>query len=415
MISIKKSLALLLFLLVITTSFAYAAVIPTEVILNQNLTITYNDEIQRFKNVNGEIVYPISYSGTTYLPVRSISCLFETAIEWDGENNSIYLGSGDLDTISAETIQEFISGTNQTITVKLNEDIKIYHNGEIQTFKDVNEKVVYPLSYNGTTYLPVRAISNLYNANIEWIAETSTVVINKEANETSKWEGKYISNVDGYTEVVLTPNEEGFNFYLRGCKFGIGVGANANATISGDVGIYETENFETEEKDRMEFRLIGSKLIISVSNDEYNCFAGEFVMDSRSVNTVVLSNPNSLSGIYRKEDIKLELVEIDNGILDAGFSTSYREGEDGLFYIGAVLNYQNGIATYEEEFFDDINKINMQVSGDTIVVEASSTEKDSNYKHINGTYKFVEEKVWDFEECRRQAEEIYLEENCFIY
>ena len=51
-----------------------------------------------------------------------------------------------------------------TLDSVIDSDIKIYHNNEIQIFKDVNGKAVYPISYNGTTYLPVRAISNLYNS-----------------------------------------------------------------------------------------------------------------------------------------------------------------------------------------------------------------------------------------------------------
>lgn len=175
-----------------------AAVISTEVLLNQNLIITYNDEVQRFKNVKGDVVYPISFEGTTYLPIRSISCLFETEIEWDGNTNSIFLGKGSLDTISAESIPSFIAGTDQNIMVDLNQDIKIYHNNEIQTFKDVNGKVVYPLSYQGTTYLPVRAISNLYNAKIEWIGETSTVAITKK------------------DEIELAPDSKRGTFELKG-------------------------------------------------------------------------------------------------------------------------------------------------------------------------------------------------------
>ena len=145
----KKIFIMLVTLLaVFASSFVYAALIPTEVLLNQNLTITYNDEVQKFKNVNGEVVYPLSYEGTTYLPIRSISCLFETGIMWDGNANSIYLGSGELDTVAAESIPEFVAGTNQYVTVSLNEDIKIYYNGEVQTFSDVNGKVVYKIQIN---------------------------------------------------------------------------------------------------------------------------------------------------------------------------------------------------------------------------------------------------------------------------
>lgn len=413
MATIKKSFTvILMLLLVMVCNLVYAAMIPTEVTMNQNLTIIYNDEVQRFKNVNGEVIYPISYEGTTYLPISSISCLFETGIEWDGNTKSIYLGSGELDTISAESISEFVAGTNQIITTYLDEDIKIYHNGEVQTFKDVNGKVVYPLSYNGTTYLPVRAISNLYNADIEWVSEISTVVITKNENSNIAWEGKYISNIDGYTEVVLTPTEEGVNFYLRGYKFGYGIGCNANAIISGDVAAYETENFETGEMDKIELRIINSKLIITATNEEHKCFEGEYILDDGSINTIILSNPDSLFGIYESENAKLELIE-NNGVLDASFTGSY--GEDGFYFIGVILDYENGIATSHEEIFGEVNEVNMQIDGDTIVVEASSTEKDSTYQYIGGTYKFTVKKVWDFETCKEHAEEIFLEEDCFMY
>ena len=125
----KKFFAILtLALTIVLGNVVNAAAIPTEVVLNQNLTITYNGNVQRFKNAKGDVVYPISYQGTTYLPIRSISCLFETEIEWNGDTNSIHLGKGSLDTIAAESIPTFIAGTNQDITVELNQDIKIYHN-----------------------------------------------------------------------------------------------------------------------------------------------------------------------------------------------------------------------------------------------------------------------------------------------
>ena len=99
--------------------------------------------------------------------------------------------------------------------------------------------------------------------------------------------------------------------------------------------------------------------------------------------------------------------------MDAGFIGSY--GEDGFFYIGAVLEYENGVATYEEESFGDVSKINMKIEGDSVVVEASSTDTESTYQYISGTYLFKEEKVWDFEECKKQADEIEISEDGFIY
>lgn len=208
----KKISAILAALFLVTaTNLVCAAEIPTKVVLSQNLAITYNGDVQRFKNVNGEIVYPISYEGTTYLPIRSISCLFETGIEWNGDINSIYLGKGNLDKTSAVSLLNFDYGTDQTITADINQDIKIYYNDELQTFKDVNGKVVYPLSYQGTTYLPVRAISNLYKADIEWDGETSTVAIKtKEEDNTLKKDDFKItgySNFNGKENYSVIPSQ----------------------------------------------------------------------------------------------------------------------------------------------------------------------------------------------------------------
>lgn len=49
--------------------------------------------------------------------------------------------------------------------------------GEKQTFTDANGTEVYPLVYNGTTYLPVRAIGNLMGKNVYWDAATSTITL----------------------------------------------------------------------------------------------------------------------------------------------------------------------------------------------------------------------------------------------
>ena len=50
------------------------------------------------------------------------------------------------------------------------------------TAKDGNGKKVYPLSYNGTTYLPVRAVSELFDVMIEWKDATKTIFISEKSN-----------------------------------------------------------------------------------------------------------------------------------------------------------------------------------------------------------------------------------------
>src|SRR5674476_770027 len=54
------------------------------------------------------------------------------------------------------------------VQVYLKPDVNIIVDGQEKIFCDVNNVVVYPIIYNGSTYLPVRAISGLMGENIEW-------------------------------------------------------------------------------------------------------------------------------------------------------------------------------------------------------------------------------------------------------
>ena len=57
----------------------------------------------------------------------------------------------------------------------LSPDIVVKYNDVRQTMRDVNGVVVYPVVNNGTTYLPIRAVSNMLGVDVKWDQETRTV------------------------------------------------------------------------------------------------------------------------------------------------------------------------------------------------------------------------------------------------
>ncbi len=59
-------------------------------------------------------------------------------------------------------------------------NIKIYIDGGEIVPKDANGNVVEPFTMNGTTYLPVRAISNAFGKDVEWDGATQSVYIGKK-------------------------------------------------------------------------------------------------------------------------------------------------------------------------------------------------------------------------------------------
>ena len=186
----KIVLILCLVFIVIISNISFADIIDpnsirqtepetVEVVLNCSRAIRYNGTFQIFTNAKGNNVYPISYNGSTYLPIRAISSLFQKGITWDGATSSIYLGKGDVDSESCRdsTVRFYVPV--ERVNAIINKSIKIYFDNKIQTFKDANGKVVYPISYQGTTYLPVRAISNLFGAKIEYESALDIVDISK--------------------------------------------------------------------------------------------------------------------------------------------------------------------------------------------------------------------------------------------
>lgn len=59
-------------------------------------------------------------------------------------------------------------------------NIKIYIDGGELVPKDPNGNIVEPFIYNGTTYLPIRAVSNAFGKDVEWEGETQSIYIGKK-------------------------------------------------------------------------------------------------------------------------------------------------------------------------------------------------------------------------------------------
>jgi len=66
-----------------------------EVALRGDITIILNDRQLDLTDANGDIVEPILYNGTTYLPIRAISENQGLAVAWDGDTKSVILGTSD--------------------------------------------------------------------------------------------------------------------------------------------------------------------------------------------------------------------------------------------------------------------------------------------------------------------------------
>lgn len=73
----------------------------------------------------------------------------------------------------------FAGSISKTVNIAYN-NIKIFIDGAEYVAKDGNGKVVEPFVYNGTTYLPVKAIANAFGKDVIWDGKTSSIYIGKK-------------------------------------------------------------------------------------------------------------------------------------------------------------------------------------------------------------------------------------------
>ncbi len=156
---LKKSLALLTGLIMLFTSAVFAEDVKPEENINTEIQIVIDGEKLTPKDVNGKVVHPFLSEGTTYLPVRAVSEALGQQVDWDGINRIVYIGE------------------KPTVAFEGSDFIKIVINGTLIEPKDVNGKIVNPFLIDGTTYVPVRAITEALGKKIDWDGETRTVYI----------------------------------------------------------------------------------------------------------------------------------------------------------------------------------------------------------------------------------------------
>lgn len=65
------------------------------------------------------------------------------------------------------------------------DSIKLQIDGKVVTPKDAAGNTVEPFTYNGTTYLPVRAIANALDKNVSWDAKSKTVIISSKNQDSA--------------------------------------------------------------------------------------------------------------------------------------------------------------------------------------------------------------------------------------
>ncbi len=164
-----------------------ASVQRVTALLRPETSIVVDGSARTFYNVSGQEVHPILYNGTTYLPLRSIGELMDKNVDWNQSTLTVTIGGAR--TTADVTGTPDATAKESNVTAELRPDFTIVVDGTVRTFQDVNGNTVYPMLYNGSTYLPVRAVGELMGKTVSWNGSTQTVTLSN---------GSLVSDADSF-------------------------------------------------------------------------------------------------------------------------------------------------------------------------------------------------------------------------
>lgn len=167
----------------------------------------------------------------------------------------------------------FAKQASETINV-IYDNIKIMIDGKEYLPTDANGKSVEPFIYNGTTYLPVRAIANAFDKDVDWEAQTSTVTL---GSKNYDWLDQL-----GYVDYETTSVYSTMTAISSGTKSNDGIKYDRGLKFSISTSSYKEDN---------KGRISSHQTVEYLLNKNYKTFTGNFI----SLNNI----PNDQSVIVK--------------------------------------------------------------------------------------------------------------------
>lgn len=136
----------------------------------------------------GNEVEPFILDGTTYLPVRAVADALGLEVRWRESDSTVLMSSPmtgsmfrDVLTLPPEVpvpASESAHGHRASERVTLGyRNIRLLYDGEHVELWDAAGNTIEPFILDGTTYLPVRAVAELFGRAVDWDGATDTVTL----------------------------------------------------------------------------------------------------------------------------------------------------------------------------------------------------------------------------------------------
>ncbi|MGN0183098.1 MAG: stalk domain-containing protein [Candidatus Ornithomonoglobus sp.] len=227
----------------------------------ENIKIYINGSEIVPTDVDGKYTEPFISEGTTYLPLRAIADMLGIDVRWDDDTSSVYL---DSEVNKHENSVSRIDSTphRETVTIYYR-NIHIFIDGNITVLTTQQGDAIEPFIYDGTTYLPVRAVAQLLGLTVDWNDEEKAIYLISEENEDNilvfdaDFSGDILADTQFYTwEDRSYAGRLYDKFYNIKCynnqlhltmKYDMNIAAWLTQMVS-TAGLFETDDFTCEFK-----------------------------------------------------------------------------------------------------------------------------------------------------------------------
>lgn len=219
------------------------------------------------------------------------------------------------------------AGVIQYVQSELRPDFTIVIDGQEQTFKNAQGETVYPLLYEGSTYLPVRAIGNLMGKTVYWYEDEKRIELVDENSTVT--DADVIVNQGGTS---TQPSASG-EITLEQAK----EAALTRAGLTASEVTFTKERLETDDGIRqydLEFWKDNVEYSAEVRASDGSILSWDVDYNRTNSNQTVTADSSDI-GVDRAKEIALNRAGL---------------AESDVNFVKAELEMDDGVRLYEIEF-----------------------------------------------------------------
>lgn len=122
---------------------------------------------------NGQSVAPLQYNGAVYIPAATAAEWLGKTLHWDEDAQILRLSGHSPAQIRRESAGNRADGQSAESTVRLLPNCTVTLDGTPLYFADADGSELFPISYSGSIYLPLRGIGTLCGYEVTWYRANS--------------------------------------------------------------------------------------------------------------------------------------------------------------------------------------------------------------------------------------------------